>query len=207
MFERESESSAIASRKESRALAGKIPTIRKARRIIGNRLVFRDAEIGDAEFILALRTDPKKSRFLSPTNPDISAQVAWLQTYQLAADQAYFVIQSPDGEKVGTVRLYDQRGQSFSWGSWILKDGVSRVCAIESALVVYHYALGHLGFTGAHFGVRKANLSVCAFHERCGAIVIGETHEDYHYKIELEQITAWLDRCSTILPSAITVIC
>jgi len=54
--------------------------------------------------------------------------------------------------------------------------------AIESALLVYHFALG-LGFECAHFDVRKANESVWKFHERFGALKSSETELDYFYRI------------------------
>lgn len=44
--------------------------IEKARRVVGRHLVFRDAEVRDAAFILALRTSTGASRFLSATSPD-----------------------------------------------------------------------------------------------------------------------------------------
>ncbi|KAA6183973.1 WxcM-like domain-containing protein [Thiohalocapsa marina] len=47
----------------------------------------------DATFILSLRTDEKKSRYLSTTAPDLDAQRSWLQRYATATDQAYFIIE------------------------------------------------------------------------------------------------------------------
>ena len=107
--------------------------------------MFRDACVSDAEFILSLRTDENKSRFLSATKNDLEAQKAWLIQYAAADDQAYFIIEFND-EPIGTVRLYDAQQDSFCWGSWILKDGRPRQAAMESALMVYAYAVNHLGF-------------------------------------------------------------
>ena len=42
---------------------------RKPRTVRGRQLLFRDATVDDAAFILALRTDEKKGEFLSATVP------------------------------------------------------------------------------------------------------------------------------------------
>ena len=158
------------------------PTIRKAQRIMGKALTFRDADVDDAAFILSLRTDEKKSQYLSAVSTDISAQQAWLASYASATDQAYFIIEYQD-EPIGTIRLYDAQEDSFCWGSWILKDGRPSHAAIESALVVYAYAVDYLGFKRAHFTVHKGNQRVWEFHERFGAQRVDEAEGEYLYSV------------------------
>jgi RimJ/RimL family protein N-acetyltransferase len=179
------------------------PKIRKATLVRGETLEFRDACESDAEFILSLRTDDKKSRFLSATKNDLEAQKAWLAQYAAAEDQAYFII-AFNGEPIGTVRLYDAQQESFCWGSWILKDGRPRQAAMESALMVYAYAVNCLGFKGSHFDVRKGNERVWQFHERFGAQRVSETELDYFYYLSLEAILDSLLRYSKFLPHGVT---
>lgn len=124
------------------------PKIRKAKRMTGKNLVLRNATVKDAVFILTLRIDAQKSWYLSKTSPELKAQIAWLDAYAVSDDQAYFIIETQHGEPLGSVRLYDAQGESFCWGSWILKDGAPSSAAIESALIVYAYAIDHLGFRG-----------------------------------------------------------
>jgi len=174
----------------------------KCDRIIGHRLVFRDASVADASFILSLRTDEKKNRFLSKTDPDVIKQENWLLGYQSSSDQAYFVIENETGEQVGTVRMYDPQGESFCWGSWLIVEGAPSSTAIESALIVYQYGLA-LGFRAAHFDVRKGNKSVWQFHEKFGASRVGETEEDFLYSISEEAIRASLQRYRKYLPTDI----
>ena len=181
------------------------PQIRKANRVQGKTLVFRDATTADAAFILALRTDSRKSGYISATSPEISQQIAWLESYAGKTDQAYFIIENLAGETLGTVRLYDPRGDSFCWGSWILKDGAPQTAAIESALMVYAYTIDHLGFRQSHFDVRKGNESVWRFHERFGAERTGETTQDYLYRIRRKQIVAARKRYRKYLPGTVAV--
>lgn len=167
--------------------------------------MFRDATVADAAFILGLRTDMRKARHLSTTSPDLAQQAAWLERYATATDQAYFIIEARDGKPLGTVRLYDPQDNSFCWGSWILKDGAPPQAAIESALMVYAYAIDHLGFQKAHFDVRKGNEHVWKFHERFGAKRTGESEQDYFYLLDAESAEASRKRYQKYLPDPLTI--
>jgi len=181
------------------------PQIQKAKRIVGKNLVFRDACADDAAFILSLRTDNQKSKFLSSTSPEMNKQIAWLEDYAHKSDQAYFIIENRTGESLGCVRLYDPKGDSFCWGSWILKEGAPQSAAIESALIIYAFALDHLGFKQAHFDVRKGNESVWQFHERFGAVRLAETAQDYQYQIGQQAISTARQRYKKYLPEPVIV--
>lgn len=170
----------------------------------GKTLCFRDATVDDAAFILSLRTDAEKSRYLSAVSGELSDQQIWLQRYAQAEDQAYFIIQYQD-EPIGTVRLYYPQGDSFCWGSWILKAGCPSHAAMESALMVYAYALDHLGFAGAHFEVRKGNERVWQFHERFGAQRVAETKLDYLYKLDGVAIASSRQRYRKFLDGTVSV--
>lgn len=180
------------------------PSLRKAKWVTGKTLAFRNATVADAEFILSLRVDENRSRFLSKVAPDLDAQKAWLENYEKSDDQAYFIIES-QGESIGTVRLYDPQEESFCWGSWILADGRPSHAAMESALMVYAYAGDHLGFTASHFDVRKGNERVWQFHERFGAKRFGETNLDYLYRLNLAAIRTARLRYQKFLPNGVNV--
>lgn len=179
--------------------------LRKAARVVGKTLAFRDATVADAAFILSLRTDAEKSRYLSAVSGELADQQAWLERYAVADDQAYFIIEYQD-EPIGTVRLYDPQGDSFCWGSWILKNGRPSQAAMESALMVYAYAIDHLGFRGAHFDVRKGNEKVWQFHERFGARRTAETALDYFYQLDGEAIAESRERYRRFLDGSVDVV-
>lgn len=187
---------------ESTYMSG--PVIRKAAKVVGDTLVFRDATVSDAEFILSLRTDSEKSRFLSATSNDLDAQRNWLARYADETGQAYFIIEY-NGQPIGTVRLYDAKGNSFCWGSWILVDSRPRQAAMESALMVYSYAVDHLGFGACHFDVRKENERVIKFHERFGAERISESDQDYFFSLSGEAIRHAREQYSEFLGSPVSV--
>ncbi|MFM8900479.1 MAG: GNAT family N-acetyltransferase [Burkholderiales bacterium] len=180
------------------------PRFVKPNKVFGNNLIFRDALIDDASFILRLRTDDKKAQHLSTTANDLSKQIAWLEKYSNDHQQIYFVITNRRGGPVGTVRLYDQQNDSFCWGSWILEDGAPSSYALESALMVYHFAFS-LGFNNAHFDVRKGNESVWKFHERFGAVRVEETDLDYFYTISSDAIKKSLLKYQKYLPNGLEI--
>lgn len=92
-----------------------------------------------------------------------------------AGIEAYFIIQL-ESEDVGTVRLYDYQAEkdSFCLGSWIIRAGVPDRAAFVTPLLVYDLGFDHLGFSSAHFEIRKANTAVWKFEEMLGAEKVGE---------------------------------
>lgn len=183
----------------------KAPTLRKALAVRGRSIVLRNVGESDAAFIVALRTDKSKSRHLSETSAVLSNQLAWMHRYAARSDEAYFIIESLTGDALGTVRLYDPRDDSFCWGSWIMKSDAPQAAAIESALLVYAYALDKLGFTKAHFQVRKENERVWVFHERFGAARVREHGDEYEYAISHDAIRAAMHRYARYLPKQVIV--
>ena len=151
----------------------------------------RYVEESDAEFILKLRLDERYNQFLSQVNGDLESQKLWIRTYkkdELNGKQFYFIIERLDGTPCGTVRLYDFRDDSFCWGSWILNEDKTRYSAIESAFLVYRYGFDILGFGRSHFEVMKGNDRVVAFHEKMGAIRVGEDDINIYFEINRDQV-------------------
>lgn len=152
--------------------------------IEGKNIQFRLVEETDANFILMLRLDESKSKFISKVDHDIQKQIEWIREYKTRENnktEYYFIIEDKNGERHGCVRLYDFRGDSFCWGSWILRNGSPSYMAIESALLVYEYAFFSLCFKKSHFDVRKGNDKVIAFHTRFGAKIVNEDQLDFYF--------------------------
>lgn len=151
----------------------------------------RLVEESDAEFIVGLRVDEKYNKHLSAVTADVESQVNWIRRYkedEANKQQFYFIIERLDGERCGTVRLYDFTEDSFSWGSWILNEEKTRYAALESAFLVYQFGFENLGFTKCHFEVRKGNEKVISFHEKLGALQTGETENEFLFNITKEAV-------------------
>ncbi len=157
--------------------------------IEGKNINLELVQLEDAEFIYKLRTDENKSRFLSKISGTVKDQEEWIKKYKEREKQGieyYFIIKSKNGEKLGTVRLYDFKGDSFCWGSWIIKENAPKFAAIESALQVYEFAFYKLGFKRSHFDVRKQNIKVVNFHKKFGAKIVREDDLNYYFEFSKE---------------------
>lgn len=170
--------------------------------IQGRNLVLRDVVEDDAEFILSLRLDASKNQHLSAVVDDVEAQRVWIRNYRQGTGQAYFIICASDMRRIGTVRLYDALGDSFSWGSWVLAHGASATAALESAVLVYWLATRVFGFRAAHFQVHRANAAVVSFHEKFGARKTRDTELEVYMSIDSEAIDRALVRYSRYLPAS-----
>jgi RimJ/RimL family protein N-acetyltransferase len=166
----------------------------------GRSIVLRDIEVEDAQFVLSLRTNTLRNKFLNKTETDLESQERYIQNYKNSNAQWYFIIESTAEELYGTVRIYDIQEDSFCWGSWILKEEVPSYVAIESALCLYEYAFFKLGFKKSHFDVRQGNEKVLAFHKRLGAVVTHETEEDVFFSYTLEQYLLVRPKYEKFLP-------
>ncbi len=146
----------------------------------------RIVTVEDSEFILSLRLDNNLNKYLSPVDDDIKKQKEWLVSYKEREKnraEFYFIITSLYDVPIGSVRLYDFKGDSFCWGSWMVHQDAPSYTAIESALSVYEFAFYQLGFQRSHFDVRKENLKVVKFHKRFGAKEISSDTDTFYFDI------------------------
>lgn len=167
--------------------------------------MLRDAGPDDAAFVLRLRADERNARHLSQVSGGLAKQQDWLHDYANRVDQAYFIIADDQGADLGTVRIYDAVGDSFCWGSWIISDAAPGFAAIESALMVYFYAIHELGFRRAHFQVQRGNERVRQFHLRFGAHCVAEDASQFHFALSTVAIETALLKYRRFLPNGIVV--
>ncbi|ALM85283.1 GNAT family N-acetyltransferase [Bordetella sp. N] len=173
-------------------------------KIQGRSINLRLAQPEDAQFILDLRLNESRNEFVSRVDSDVKKQKEWIENYktrEAAGSEYYFMIEDHAGRPVGTIRVYDYRGPSFCWGSWMLVENAPRNAAIESALLIYEFAFNHLGFQQAHFDVRRGNHRVIAFHQRFGAEVVNEDDLDLFFEYRQDAYEAARARYAKFLPS------
>ena len=155
--------------------------------IVGKNITMRTVDIEDAEFIYIMRQNQDKTKYLSKVTGSVESQKEWIENYKQRENEEeefYFVIESKNEEKLGLVRIYDVRNDSFCWGSWLIKEDAPKTTAIESALQIYEFGFYSLGCEKSHFDVRKGNDKVIAFHQRFGATIVNENELDYFFNFE-----------------------
>jgi RimJ/RimL family protein N-acetyltransferase len=151
----------------------------------GKSIYLREVVVNDAEFIVGLRTDIEKSKYLSKTANDIEQQKRFILNYQESITDYYFLICNWSHQPLGTIRIYDIRDDSFCWGSWIIVKNAPAQAAIESALLIYDFSFFSLHYKKSHFDVRKENKKVIDFHMRFGATIDSEDIDNYYFKYDL----------------------
>lgn len=155
-------------------------------KLVGQFVDLREIQIDDAEFVLKLRCDEKKSEFLHKTEFDLDKQVDYIKKYQKLDNEWYFIILNKKGEAIGTNRIYDIRDDSFATGSWIMTDGNSGEEIFESDYLTRLYGFDTLGFSKTHFDVSFGNDKVIKYHKMLGAKIISEDEIGYHFELSKE---------------------
>ena len=157
------------------------------------RLVRED----DAAFILGLRIDPKRSRFIHSTDNDVGKQIQWIKNYKnrekIGSD--YYFIYSFEGKPIAVNRLYDITYDCATCGSWLCKDALLPEQSVSTLILLRDILFEILNLDYDRFDVRKANKQVLKLHKMFGARITGETDIDFFleldkntYKINKENI-------------------
>lgn len=159
----------------------------ESEKLKGKYVTLREVAVEDADFILSLRCNEKKSRFLHKTENSRTLQVAYIQRYLSLSDEWYFISEDKSGKRLGTIRIYDVRGNSCCLGSWIMIDGASLPESFETDYLLRMYAFNVLGFNKVRFDVRRENKKVWKYHEFLGAKRTDETELDFFYELSKEE--------------------
>jgi len=115
------------------------PDFRMERYGLQVRLVEED----DAEFIVSLRTNPRLSKHIHATSPDVEQQKQWIRNYKLREAQGldYYFLFSINNQPQGLARIYDITEDTFTQGSWIFSPD-----AVLGASVLGNIISSEIGF-------------------------------------------------------------
>lgn len=132
-------------------------------KLIGKYVNLREITVDDAEFVLSLRCDPKKSRYINKTENNLQKQIDYIERYLTLDKEWYFIVENKEHKPIGTVRIYGVNGDRFSTGSWLMIDGVLPEEVFESEYLTKNYAFNVLGFKINYADVRKNNKKVVKY--------------------------------------------
>ena len=101
----------------------------------------------DAEFIVKLRTNSIKARYISPTSADINGQREWTKSYKQREREGkdYYFMYIYNGKLAGVNRIYEIEGNHFIHGSWIFSDDVPPYCSLAAGIIAREIAFDTLG--------------------------------------------------------------
>ncbi|MDR2121888.1 MAG: GNAT family N-acetyltransferase [Flavobacteriaceae bacterium] len=153
-------------------------------------IVLRLAEIEDAGFILELRNDLKKSRFISVTSGDLSVQVEWLEKYkqrEKRKEEFYFIALDEDGNKFATYRVYNIGPDTVEIGSWISSPSLKNpINSIKVDFLVKRFIFDTLNYKKLNFEVRKKNKSVINYHKKYNPQIIKQDDLNIYFELTKE---------------------
>src|SRR3569833_780352 len=152
----------------------------------GKSIFLREVSVEDAEFFFGLCFVLVLFKHISATSNDINQQINFIASYSKSDTDFYFMICDWNWSRLGTVRIYDVRDDSFCWGSWILSRDAPKMAVFVSALLFFVFAFFSLLFLWAHFDVRKKNVKVVDFHKRFGASIVGEDDLNYYFEYDID---------------------
>src|SRR3972149_11319047 len=154
--------------------------------IVGKNILLRTAEDEDAEFILQLRLNPRLNKYLKKIDPSIENQKEWIRQKKKEKNDFHMIIQDLGGVKWGVIALYsiDYKNETFDLGRWIISEKAPLFVAIESIILLYHFAFDTLGLQSALFEARNDTLRVIVFHKNLGAKIIGSDEKYVYFRFD-----------------------
>lgn len=101
----------------------------------------------DAEFIVKLRTNPRLSKYIHFTDCDVIKQRNYICNYkqrEYNGEDFYFIFFLHD-DPVGVARIYNIEDATFTFGSWVFKEGLPYWVSIAGAIISREFAFEYLG--------------------------------------------------------------
>ena len=148
-------------------------------------LKFKLADKSDAEFILGLRTNPSKNKYLNYTEPNLENQIIWLKEYKTREkrrEELYYIIYE-NHIPVGTIRIYNINENDCTTGSWLFSSNTYQLTPIISELLIYEIVYNILKKSTVLFDVRKENKKVVTYHKLKRITLINEDEENLYYSM------------------------
>jgi len=142
----------------------------------------------DAEFIVKLRTDAKRGRFIHHTESNVDVQANWIREYKLREEtgEEYYFIYELNGEPIGVNRIYDIHQNHCTEGSWVCLPLEDSSKTIATALIIRDIIFEILQFDYDCFEVKVGNSKVKNFHKISGASIVLQNEEDYFFRLKKE---------------------
>lgn len=124
----------------------------------------RFVNVEDAEFILSLRTDSIKKRYIGKTDDTLESQITWISGYKQreAEGTDYYFLYTFQGKPAGVNRIYNIEGDHFIHGSWVFSNDVPPFCSLAASIIAREIAFDVLGLEEEvdTSGIHKDNKNV-----------------------------------------------
>lgn len=147
-------------------------------KLYGKWVALRSVEEADADFVLKLRLDGMRNRFLHETKNDASFQREWICRQRKRAMDYYCVVCAANGRPVGlsSVYEYDKSQNSAIFGRWIsLGNAIEN---LETVRLFYDFSFENLKIQTLRTPIVRENAKIIGFWKRLGSTFVAEYEQD-----------------------------
>ena len=120
----------------------------------------------DAEFILQIRNNPQISKFLPPLNVTAEQQRQWISKQRSDKDSYYFLLETPEGNQIGTLSVYNIEGKIAETGRYCSIG--TPYANIEACVLLYDFIFNILKLDSIHIWVFEENKPVLQINHGLG---------------------------------------
>lgn len=150
----------------------------------GNKygLTYRFVNENDSQFIVNLRTDPVKSRYIGNTDDSVENQKEWISKYkerEVKGTDYYFIFYY-GSTPAGVTRIYNIENNHFIHGSWVFANNIPPFCSLAAAVIAREIAFETLGLDVEMdtSGIHEDNTGVLQVSKMMGVEFYGERITD-----------------------------
>jgi hypothetical protein len=151
-------------------------------------LKFRFVQEEDASFLVQLRTDPIKAKYISTTDTDIEKQRLWIREYKIrekSKSEFYFIVTDEENVEFATYRLYNRTEDTIEIGSFISIPAYSNpINIVKVDIIMKSYVFDILGYNSLNFEVRKENKAVILYQRKFRPKLFKEDNENYYFMLD-----------------------
>ena len=147
-----------------------------AEEITGKFVIMRNVTESDAKFILSLRCDEKKNKYIHAVDKDIDREIKWIKNQQMKYGDYFYTIVNHRGKLIGNISLYNlnQEKMEAELGRWV-SDGAA-IENLESIVILHEFAFNRLELKRVYTKTLQDNKQVVSFWKRFG----GRGQDNYH---------------------------
>lgn len=139
----------------------------RTEKIEGNFVDLRIAEEKDAKFTLKIRQSIKNTKYMPRIDVDIDTQIKWIKNQADSNDCYFFVIERKNGEKIGTVSLYNIIENEGETGRLIV-NGI-QIESVETCILFHDFCFRKAGMDYVYAKIEEDNIAALGFAARAGA--------------------------------------
>ena len=158
--------------------------------IRGKNIYLQSVMADDAKFIVKIRNDSQKNRYVHAVDNDVEKEIAWIDKQHIQPNDYYFSVKHwKDKIIIGTVSIYnvDLQMREAELGRWVSYGTASD--NLETILLAHNFAFETLNLCRVYTKTLSENKKVVNFWKRFGGQGV-ENHVDEGVSFYKNTITA-----------------